>query len=163
MAPNENCRRLRETDAARRAYEDIFNPSTSWLTISAALLGNVSRDQATFKEFVLNFYLLLYESVSPRKRLLQSGLVTEAENRVIEVLKDFRNKWLVHDSTQGMPATVEENRRVVAGHLSWLGAARPLLTPAEYAGLQRRILEEIEVFLALLSERLGPQKPADVS
>jgi hypothetical protein len=136
--------------------DDIFNPATSWLTITSGLLSNIARDRQSFKEFALNLYNLLYESVSPRKYLLIQGLVTEAENRVIEVLKNFRNKWLIHDSTQGSNATIEENRKVVAADLRWLGAPRWPLTADEYARLQSRLLQEVEAFLALLVYRLAP-------
>ncbi len=136
--------------------DDIFNPATSWLTITSGLLGNITHDRQTFKEFALNFYNLLYESVSPRKYLLNQGLITEAENRVIDVLKNFRNKWLIHDSTQGGNVTIEENRKVVAADLRWLGLPRVPVTAAEYARLQTRLLEEIEAFLALLVDRLAP-------
>ncbi|HUS09882.1 MAG TPA: hypothetical protein VMZ30_05390 [Pyrinomonadaceae bacterium] len=144
-------------NAASREHggDDIFNPATSWLTITSGLLGNIACDRQTFKEFVLNLYNLLYESVSPRKYLLNQGLVTEAENRVIDVLKNFRNKWLIHESTQGSNATIEENRKVVAADLRWLGAPRWPVTADEYARLQSRLLQEVEAFLALLFDRVA--------
>ena len=142
-----------------RTGRDIFNPATSWLMIIANLLGNVAHDRTSFMNFALNFYNLLYESVRPRKRLLQESLVTEPENRVIEVLKDFRNKWLVHDASQGTDQTIQEDRRIVADHFAWLGIPRMPVTREEYGQLQLRLLEEIEVFLALLVNRLAP--PAD--
>lgn len=139
-----------------RSGGNIFTPATSWLLIGLALAGKITRDRSSFKDFVLNFYNLLYESVSPRKRPLKDGLVTEAEYRVIEVLKDFRNKWLVHDATQGSAVSVGDDRRIITEHLAWLGAARMPLEQAEFELLQRRLLDEIEAFLALLVARLSP-------
>lgn len=158
----EQCNRcfvlIEYCNAASREHGggDIFNPATSWLTITSGLLGNIARDRQTFKEFVLNLHNLLYESVSPRKYLLNQGLVKGDENRVIDVLKNFRNKWLIHDSTQGSNATIEENRKVVAADLSWLGVPRVPVTADEYAQLQSRLLQEVEAFLALLVDRLAP-------
>jgi hypothetical protein len=142
-----------------RGGGNIFNPATSWLLISAALAGKITRDRNSFKDFVLNFYNLLYESVSPRRRLLRDGLVTEAEYRVIEVLKDFRNKWLVHDATQGSAAGVGDDRRIITDHLSWLGTPRLPLESVEFELLQQRLFDEIEAFLALLVSRLSPPPP----
>lgn len=144
-----------------RGVGNIFNPATSWLSISIGLAGRIARDRDGLRNFVLNFYNLLYESVTPRRRLLREGLVTEAEYRVIEALKDFRNKWLVHDATQGEDASVDEDRRIMAGHLEWLGFRRTPLTPDEFERLQWRLLDEVEAFLALLVDRLSPPAVED--
>jgi hypothetical protein len=135
---------------------NIFNPATSWLLISLALAGKITRDRESFRDFVVNFYNLLYESVSPRKRPIKDGLVTEGEFRVIEVLKDFRNKWLVHDATQGSDTAIGDDHRIITRHLAWLSITRVPLDVAEFERLQRRLLDEIEAYLALLVSRLSP-------
>ena len=139
-----------------REEERIFRPTTRMLVAAGDLVGLCPTDKRSFFEFIDGMYFLIYEGAGAANfRLLRErgGVLEPAECEVVWRVKRLRT-WARHDLEHGSPAEVRKKWQKLEADFTALGVGRPPRDEREYRMFQRRLLEELNVLLDRLLERM---------
>jgi hypothetical protein len=139
-----------------RGGPDIFKPTTKFVEACNDLPWTVAQDQHTLANFVEGLYFMLYEAAGARTlRFITEGFVEADECEAIWTVKFLRNKWLSHDPDHGSEGDARRTWRNLSEALAQLGVTNMPQSPVDFMYVQRRVLEEVEKFLQLLTERIN--------
>ncbi|NJM68838.1 MAG: hypothetical protein HC862_00690 [Scytonema sp. RU_4_4] len=136
---------------------EIFKPTNKLLEVFVDLPWLLPESKRTFGNFIDCLYFVFYEGAGKDNlRFLKEhgGVLEPADCDLIWCIKHLRNKWLRHDADHGKEADIRKSWKDVSAKLSWLGLQHAPISPEHFRYLHCRLLQEAEVFLQKILEKL---------
>jgi uncharacterized protein (DUF1778 family) len=136
-----------------KGLQNIFTPTTKLMEVFADLPWITPQEEETFGKFIDCLYFLVYEGAGTdnlRFHEKHGGPLSDDDCKVVWCVKILRNKWLRHDADRGKESDINKSWDNLNSYFQWLGLSGYPRSASDYRKLHRRLLKEIEDFLAKL-------------
>lgn len=136
---------------------DIFKLTNSVIEAFIDLPYLIVKNKETLVQFIAHLYRVIYEAAGDKNlRFLKEngGWFEREECEAIWILKNLRNKLLLHDPEHGSESDIQGNYAVLAKALKELALPGLPAKEVEFTALQKAVLSKLRDFLANLVEKM---------